>query len=120
MNWISGHPKKHAIVTHLLKFRIPSKDIVSIDSVVIEAIYGQHARKSARRRHYVKQFSLNKSLEPELRLLVYTAFETYKVQFDINSLDTYFKASSDIAKKIYNEVEMARSVGEGSFNTLLW
>lgn len=120
MDWILGHPEKHAIVTHLLRSRISSKYIVPIDSILVEAIYGQHARKSARHKHEVQQLSFNTSLDPDSRLLIYTAFETHKVQFDINNTHTYFKTSSDIAKLIYDGVEKVRSIGDGSFNTLVW
>jgi hypothetical protein len=120
MDWTLGHPQKHAIVTHLLRFRIASQDIVPIDSIVIDAIYGQHARKSARHRHIVQQFSFEASLDPVLRHDIYTAFETYKALFDINNAASYFKTTSDVAKLIYNGVESIRTIGDGSYNTLLW
>jgi hypothetical protein len=120
MDWTLGHPQKHAIVSHLLKFRIASKDIVPIDSIVVDAIYGQHARKSARHRHIVQQFSFDASLDPVLRHHIYAAFETYKALFDINDAASYFKTSSDVAKLIYNGIESIRTMGDGSYNTLLW
>ena len=120
MDWTLGHPEKHAIMTHLLSSRISSKYIVPIDSILVEAIYGQHARKSARHRHNVRQLSLNDSLDSDLRQLIYTAFESHKNQFDINSPDTYFRTSTDIAKLVYGGVEIVRSIGDGSFSTLEW
>jgi hypothetical protein len=120
MDWTLGHPEKHAIITHLLRSRIPSKEIVPLDSILVESIYGQHARKTTRHKHDVQQLSIDVSLDPDMRLLIYTAFESYKDQFDINSSHTYFKTSSDIAKLIYGGVELVRSIGGGSFNTLVW
>lgn len=120
MDWTLGHPGKYAILSHLLRFRIPSKYISPIDSILVESIYGQHARKSARHKHNVQQISLDVSTDPVSRQLIYTAFECYKDQFDINSAPTYFKTASDIARLIYNGVEMVRSIGDQSYETLLW
>jgi hypothetical protein len=120
MDWNLGHPEKHAIITHLLKFRIPSKYIVPIDSILVASIYGQHARKSARHRHDVQQLAFDISLDPDSRQLIHTAFENYKDQLDINSAPTYFKTATDIAKLIYNGVEMVRSIGDQSYETVLW
>jgi hypothetical protein len=120
MDWSSGHPEKHAIITHLLKYRIPSKYIVPIDSILVNSIYGQHARKSARHRHEVQQLGLDISLDSDSRRVIYTAFESCKDQFDVNNAPMYFKTASDIAKLIYNGVEMVRSIGDQSYETLLW
>ena len=120
MDWNLGPPEKHAIVMHLLSFRIASKDIVPIDSMVVEAIYGQHSKKSARHTHNVRQLGFNVSIDADSRRHIYTAFEAYKDQFDINDSVTYFKISTNIAKAIYNAVETIRSIGDGSFNTLIW
>lgn len=120
MDWSLGHPEKHTIITHLLKFRIPSKYIVPIDSILVNSIYGQHAKKSARHRHEVQQLGFDISLDSDSRRLMYTAFENYKDQFDVNSAPMYFKTASDIAKLIYNGVEMVRSIGDQSYDTLIW
>jgi hypothetical protein len=120
MDWHLGHPQKLAIISHLLTFRISSKDIISIDSMVIQGIFGQRARKSSRHTHHIQQFSLDISLDPESRLKIYTAFETHKNKFDLDNPPAYFETSSDIAKDIYNGVMMIKSVGEGSYNTLVW
>ena len=120
MDWLLGHPQKQAIISHLLSFHIASKDIISIDSMVIQGIFGQHARKSSRHKHAIQQLSLDVSLDPDSRLRIYTAFETHKNKFDLDNPPVYFETSSEIAKDIYNGVTMIKSVGDGTYNTLAW
>lgn len=120
MDWTLGHPEKHTIVTHLLTFRIASNVIVPIDSMVIDSIYGQHTRKSARHRHFVQQFSFDTAIDPVARVQIYTAFETHKALLDINNAVSYLETSSNIAKLIYDGVETIKSIGDDSYDTLLW
>jgi hypothetical protein len=120
MDWRLGHPQKYVLISHLLTFLIPSKDIVPIDSIVIQSIFGQHAKKSSRHTHNVQQLSPDISLDPGTRFQIYTVFENKKTQFDLDNPSVYFQTSSEIAKDIYNGVTMIKSLGDGSYNTLLW
>lgn len=88
--------------------------------MVIQGIFGQHAKKSPRHAHNVQQLSLDISLDPDSRLCIYTAFERHKNKFDLDNPPVYFQTSSDIAKDIYNSVAIIKSIGDASYNTLVW
>ena len=120
MDWQLQHPQKHAIAAHLSTYRIASKDIIAIDSMVIQGIFGQHARKSPRHTHIVLQLSPDISLDNDSRLHIYDAFEMHKTKFDLDNAPVYFETSNVIAKDVYNGVAMIKSVGDGSYNTLVW
>jgi hypothetical protein len=120
MDWCTGHINKHAIVTHLFLLRIASKHIIPIDSIIVNAIFGQQARKARNHRHDILQLSLDASVDNETRKNVYTAFEAKKKQLDMDNPLTYLQTADDIAKAIYNVAPEIRLLGEDSYDVLAW
>jgi hypothetical protein len=78
MDWHTGHRNKHAIVTHLSHLQFASKHIVPIDSIVVNAIFGQQVRKVRNHRHNMLQLSLDAIVDNETRKKIYAAFEAKK------------------------------------------
>lgn len=100
--WGNGPSGKFAIAKELIKWEYPAQAVVDIDSMIVDAIFGQHGeKKKIGRVHKVLSLSTRSDLStPATRQAIRVAFEKIKERLDFKDHKAYIAAAQELARDL--------------------
>lgn len=120
--WGKGHSGKYNIAKQLLKGAFPAQAVVDIDSMIIDAVFGQHGeKKKIGRVHKVLPLSARNNLStPITSTAIWLTFERSKKALDFEDPKGYIATAQKIAGDIAKQDPLIKAYGEIGMEIASW